>query len=76
MKQNPCLRILDLNDNTLTKVGGIVLGAALQTSMALQHLNLGDCLLRSNGWVPVVAALLAAAPNLKVSIAPNIERCK
>ena len=63
---NPKLRILNINDNTLTEKGAMHLAAALKKLKHLELLNIGDCLLKTNG-----AKLIAEA--LKESGAERLE---
>lgn len=55
-----CVNLLKLNlqDNTFTSSGSAAFAVALQTLKALQHLNIGDCLLGSEGCEKVISALV------------------
>ena len=62
---NPALIKLNLQDNTFTTVGSQALAVALGKLDALQTLNIGDCLLGSQGCDMIVDALAAAACPLE-----------
>ncbi|KAJ2909383.1 Ran GAP Rna1 [Coemansia aciculifera] len=57
LASNSKLAILDLQDNTFTHSGSAALAAALPSWDALEHLNVGDCLLGSTGGLLVIEAL-------------------
>jgi hypothetical protein len=54
---NPNLRILNINDNTLTEKGAKHLAVALKTLKHLEVLNIGDCLLKTSGALLIAEAL-------------------
>lgn len=56
---NRKLEVLDLQDNTLTAVGGEALARSLAQWPHLRELNLNDCLLKKNGLLAVAAQLVA-----------------
>lgn len=64
--QNPNLRVLNLNDNTLTIKGALALAAALPNLQKLQEINLGDCLLKTKGAMSIAAALAEGHEELQV----------
>uniref|UniRef100_A0A8C7WY60 Ran-GTPase activating protein 1 C-terminal domain-containing protein n=1 Tax=Oryzias sinensis TaxID=183150 RepID=A0A8C7WY60_9TELE len=56
MRQNPELRVVNLNDNTFTRRG----------ALAMAHvINFGDCLVRSEGAVALAAVLREGLPALR-----------
>ncbi|KAJ2745042.1 Ran GAP Rna1 [Coemansia sp. BCRC 34301] len=57
LASNSKLAILDLQDNTFTHSGSVALATALPKWDALEHLNVGDCLLGSTGGRLVIEAL-------------------
>lgn len=57
LSHNKKLEVLDLQDNTLTTVGGKHIAKALPNWEALRELNLNDALLKSSGSLLVVKAL-------------------
>ena len=54
---NPNLRILNINDNTLTEKGAKHLAVALKKLKHLEVLNIGDCLLKTSGALLIADAL-------------------
>lgn len=64
--QNPNLRVLNLNDNTLTIKGASALAAALPSLQKLQEINLGDCLLKTKGAISIATALAEGHKELQV----------
>lgn len=67
-KNNPHLKILNFNDNTVGKKGAAALARALPCLQNLETLNLGDCLLKTAGAVLIAQALSAKHSNLQVKI--------
>lgn len=65
-KKNGNLRLLDLNDNTITKKGATHIANALPYLQKLEVINFGDCLLRTDGAKVLADALAANHTNLKV----------
>lgn len=65
---NKNLRLLNLNDNTLTSKGAKSLAAALPALQKLQVLNLGDCLLKTQGALILADALIDGHFELEVNI--------
>ncbi|KAJ2865406.1 Ran GAP Rna1 [Coemansia aciculifera] len=57
LASNTKLAILDLQDNTFTHSGSAALATALPSWDALEHLNVGDCLLGPTGGRLVIEAL-------------------
>lgn len=57
LSANPRLRVLNLNDNTVGPQGAQALANILPNFRALEHLNLGDCLLKTEGSLILAAAL-------------------
>ncbi|KAJ2253347.1 Ran GAP Rna1, partial [Coemansia sp. RSA 455] len=57
LARNTKLAILDLQDNTFTHSGSAALASALPSWSALEHLNVGDCLLGPTGGRLVIEAL-------------------
>lgn len=51
------LKTLDLQDNTLTESGSIALSESLPSWENLTVLNIGECLLRSGGAIPIIKSL-------------------
>lgn len=68
---NKNLRLLNLNDNTLTAKGAKSLAAALPALQKLQVLNLGDCLLKTQGALILAEALCDKHFELEVSFYKN-----
>lgn len=67
LARNTKLRVLDLQDNTLTSRAAAALAAALPQWKDLAELNLNDCLLKPKGAFAVAEALSAgASKNLAV----------
>ena len=64
--QNPNLRVLNLNDNTVTKKGAVALAVALRSLQKLEEINLGDCLLRTKGAISIAEALADGHRELQV----------
>lgn len=64
---NKNLRVINLNDNTVTKSGATSIAKALPHLKKLQILNLGDCLLKTQGAKVLAAALTEGQHDLKVS---------
>ncbi|KHJ75891.1 hypothetical protein OESDEN_24491 [Oesophagostomum dentatum] len=56
-KENPNLRVINLNDNTATQIGSEMIAKALASLPKLEVLNLGDCLCRDQGCHAIVDAL-------------------
>lgn len=63
---NPGLRILNLNDNTFTKLGSNALASALVNWQQLEIINFGDCLIRTKGAEYLAKALASGFNNLRV----------
>ena len=59
------LRILDLQDNTLTESGSIALSKALGSWEFLKTLNIGECLLRSTGAIAILKSLTQSHIHLE-----------
>ncbi|ORZ35488.1 hypothetical protein BCR44DRAFT_1434330 [Catenaria anguillulae PL171] len=59
------LRVLDLQDNTFTKVGAKALANALAAWPRLEVLHLGDCLVGTKGTKLVMRALVKANVHLR-----------
>jgi Ran GTPase-activating protein 1 len=64
---NANLRVLNLNDNTVTVKGAVALAAALPSLQKLQEINLGDCLLKTKGAMLFAAALAEGHKELQVT---------
>ena len=54
---NPNLSILNMNDNTFTEKGAKSLADVLPKLQKLRILNLGDCLLKTEGALLIAKAL-------------------
>lgn len=59
------LKILDLQDNTLTESGSIALSESLSSWEYLTCLNIGECLLRSGGAEAIIKSLTDSHLNLE-----------
>lgn len=57
LKSNTNLKVLDLQDNTLTYLGCLGLSESLGHWNELTELNLNDCLLKSKGFVKILSTL-------------------
>lgn len=57
LRQNPNLRVLNLNDNTLTARGAAAISKSLLFLPGLRSLNFGDCLLKTKGAQFIAEAL-------------------
>lgn len=66
-KNNPHLKIINLNDNTVREKGAAALASALPALQNLETLNLGDCLLKTKGVLLIAKALTGKHVALKVS---------
>lgn len=51
------LRILDLQDNTFSAIGGVALGKAVGRWTEITELGVGDCLIKARGGVALASAL-------------------
>lgn len=67
LTKNPNLKILNLNDNTLTEKGATSIANVLPHLQKLKSLNLGDCLLRTGGATVLANALADQHLDLEVS---------
>ncbi|KAG8232040.1 hypothetical protein J437_LFUL014443 [Ladona fulva] len=68
LSENPNLRVVDLNDNTVGgKKGAVHVAAMLPQLKKLQKLNLGDCLLKTSGAL-VLAQALAKGNNTALEV--------
>ena len=65
-KNNPHLKILNFNDNTMREKGAVALAEALPHLQKLETLNLGDCLLKTDGAKLIAKALATKHTNLQV----------
>lgn len=72
-RNNPHLKILNLNDNTVQKEGAAALAKALPSLQNLETLNLGDCLLKTTGAMYVAHALELNHLKLQVILANYIQ---
>ena len=59
------LKILDLQDNTLTESGSLALSSALSSWKYLKTLNIGECLLRSLGASSILKSLTDSHVHLE-----------
>lgn len=66
LRQNSNLRILNLNDNTLTARGAAAIAKALLYLPGLRSLNFGDCLLKTKGAQFIAEALSDKHTELEV----------
>ena len=64
----PNLEILDLQDNTAAYSGSRAIATALKAWPKLKHLNLSDCLLRPEGALSLMNALMNGHNNLLESL--------
>jgi Ran GTPase-activating protein 1 len=55
---NQNLKIINMNDNTFCKRGGLAISKALIKLKNLEYVNFGDCLLRSKGALLLVNSLI------------------
>lgn len=65
-KKNSNLRLIDLNDNTITLKGAKHIANALPHLQKLKVLNFDDCLLRTDGATVLADALTEKHMNLEV----------
>ncbi|XP_018022102.1 ran GTPase-activating protein 1 [Hyalella azteca] len=65
LSHNPNLRVLNLNDNTFTKKGGVAMAKYLPKMQALEVINFGDCLLKTSGASALAVALMPGHMKLK-----------
>lgn len=65
---NKNLKIIDLQDNTLTLEGSNALSKNINNWDQLIELNLNDCLLKSKGSLNVIESLLNDSPKKNLSI--------
>ncbi|KAH7729897.1 ran GTPase-activating protein 1-like isoform 2 [Aphelenchoides avenae] len=66
VKNNPYLRILNLNDNTFGEKGAIAMSKAIGRLMAIEHIDFGDCLCRRRGSLAICRALADAKSVIQV----------
>ena len=59
------LRLLDIQDNTLTESGTLALAECIKDWPLLETLNLADCLMRSRGTVVFLQKLIELRPRLR-----------
>ena len=65
-RNNPHLKILNFNDNTVQMEGAAALAKALPSLRNLETLNLGDCLLKTKGAICIANALAYNHTKLEV----------
>ncbi|KAK7476958.1 hypothetical protein BaRGS_00031817 [Batillaria attramentaria] len=70
---NKNLRILNLNDNTFTEVGAREMSKVLPQLQALEVINFGDCLLKTEGALALAKALKLGQKKLKELILSGNE---
>ena len=58
------LRVLDVQDNTMTESGTLALAECIEHWPLLEELNLADCLMRSRGTVVLMKRLCEVKPGL------------
>lgn len=73
-KNNPHLKIINLNDNTVRAKGAAALASALPALQNLETLNLGDCLLKTDGALFIAKALTSKHLSLKVREYIHLDR--
>jgi Ran GTPase-activating protein 1 len=70
-RENPNLRVLNLNDNTVSSKGCVQLSECITGLMNLKELNLGDCLIKTEG-VRTLSSALSECKNLeKINLESN-----
>ncbi|XP_055855857.1 ran GTPase-activating protein [Episyrphus balteatus] len=65
-KNNPNMKVLNLNDNIMTPKGAAAIADAIQTMPLLREINLGDCLLKTKGALYLADVLADNQPDLEV----------
>ncbi|CAK7901067.1 ran GTPase-activating protein 1 [[Candida] anglica] len=68
LSKNKHLKVVDLQDNTLTTSASIALAAALPQWKALSELNVNDCLLKAQGSLNLVKALLEGESRNELTV--------
>lgn len=76
LTHNKNLKVLNLNDNTLTEKGANFIAGALPHLQKLKILNLGDCLLKTGGTTIVAEALTEGHPELEVGQTVEKRMCQ
>ncbi|EAS36975.3 ran GTPase activating protein 1 [Coccidioides immitis RS] len=67
LRHAPELELLDLQDNTFTVSGAIILADTVTGWPSIRELSLGDCYLKGRGWIKVGKAI-AKGNNKKLEI--------
>lgn len=62
---NPNLKVINLEDNSLTEEGAKYIAECLPALKKINMLNFGDCLVRTNGAFALAKALKGNCPDLK-----------
>ncbi|ODV78502.1 RNI-like protein [Suhomyces tanzawaensis NRRL Y-17324] len=67
LASNKKLKVVDLQDNTITTPGAVKLADSLGNWPELVELNLNDCLLKNKGSLNLVESLNAGAPKTSIT---------